>query len=228
MNNLVKQEYFQIMLNQFLAIDEDLISWKLTCRYCYYHIHFIYVMKTVPIHIYKYTIPVVIDTTNYVTSIPTLNRKLCKCCLNMKLINTFNFDNITNLSHLKGLYLNYSADDIKLQKLTSLEVLDLGMYNYFTDHSFKKLKQLKVLYLQNNYDITADIFKYLPNLTTIQIGFDMYSRSYCSIRLNEVPEYVSTVICTYFDDIICPYDDECDPLYHIKKYTVYLRTPTDK
>jgi hypothetical protein len=107
--------------------------------------------------------------------------------------------------------------------LTSLEFLDLGMYSNITNKGLKKLTNLKILYLRNNWDVTSNIFKYLPNLHTIQIGYETRTESYCSIKPDEIPNSVSSVICFHYEEISCPYDIECDPLYCAEIFYEFIR-----
>lgn len=226
MDNIVYQDYFQFILNQFLVFDKDLIPWKLSCTSCYYYPHKVYISNAnvSNSNIAKFLCPTRIDTRKCTQPIPTLGRTLCKCGLNMKLTNTFNFDNFHSLKYVEELTLDYSPiTDSQLSKMTSLRCLDLGTYNNITDEGLKKLTNLEMLFLGNNWYITKDIFNYLSKLRMIQIGYEVPSQLYCSIHLNEIPDHVQEVICDYFDELMCIYEDDCDPLYLVNKSSEQIR-----
>lgn len=225
MNQLIRNEYFHIILNQFLAIDKDLIPWKLTCKYTYYYIYDIYVNDVNILgEIIKYINPISINTYKYIYSLPTLGRKLCKCGLNMRLTNVFDFKKFNTLHNLKELHLCYSPiTDKHISYLKNLEFLDLGMHSHVTDKGLKKLTNLKILYLRNNWEVTKEIFKYLTKLHTLQIGYETYSDKYCSVKPDEIPKTINRVICSKYEDIECPYNVECDPLYCIEVSSKIIR-----
>lgn len=225
MNELINRDYFQIILNQFLSIDRELIPWKFVCKKCYYFPHKIHISD---LNIYKNTItklliPVSINTKKFICYNLTMGQEICKCCLNTKITNVCRFNSFHSIKYIKELRLYYSQiTNKRLSKMKSLEYLDLGTYSNITNKGLKKLKKIKVLFLGNNSYITKNIFRYLPNLHTIQIGFDIQNKSYCSICPEEIPKNISNVICNYYKKVNCRYSLNCVPLYSIELYCEHI------
>lgn len=236
MNTLVNQEFFQIVLNQFLAIDKDLVSWKLTCTYCYDFIHDIHITcidvkkcKTV----LNNTKIVEIDTTMYAHKKNIWWVRPCECGLTDHMSNKFDLDfldgNLPDLKVLKLSYMNHSSDlrvGAIVAKLTSLEYLDLGINTYVSNYTFKDLSNLKTLYLRNNCN-TSEIFDYLPKLGTVQIGYEIDSNMFY-IKPDHVPDRISKVIQNGYS-YDCPVRgwqarDGCNPLYQHEEYSIILKS----
>lgn len=236
MNSIINQEYFHIILNQFLAIDKDLVPWKLTCTYCYYYQHNIYInyidVKKCK-NVLEYTNVVEIDTNLYLQKTSIYWFRQCECGLTDHIQTSFDLDFLDqDLPHLKTLkmsYMNYPSDTkigYIISKLTSLEYLDLGINTYVSNYTFKDLTNLKVLYLRNNYN-TSDIFNYLPKLETIQIGYDIDINMFY-IKPKYVPDYIKKIVQNGYS-YECPVKgwqdrDGCEPLYQHEEYSIIIRS----
>lgn len=235
MKDLSHKEFFQFILNQFLAIDKDLIPWKLTCSYCYnypHNIHIKYIDTKKCKNVLENTKIVEIDTNLYLERTYVYFHKQCDCGLGDHIKTSFDIDfldqDLPYLKTLKLSFMNHSSD-LKmgsiLSKLTSLTYLDLGINTHVPDYSFRRLKNLKVLYIRNNSN-TAGIFHYLPNLHTIQIGYDVDS-NICYIKPKHIPDYVSNIIQIGYS-YECPINgwearDGCEPMYQHETYSTIVR-----
>lgn len=185
MNDLVKQDFFQFVLNQFLVVDEDLIPWKYTNKSCYYYIHDIHItsMNISYCDIARFLCPVYIDMED----------------LLQKQIKIFTFHKFHSFDHLKYLTIqNIRIPHKQLYNMTLLTYLDIGMNSNVTNKDLKKMINLESLCLGNNCHVTKDIFKYLPKLNMIQIGYDECKNMYCSIHPDDIPDSVQDVICSYY------------------------------
>lgn len=217
MNSLIGQEFFQLILNQFLVLDEDLIPWKLTCTDCFYHLHKIHI-KSLQFE-YGSMILDVVDPVEVNTSkhFDTEEDPDDSCCgvvyyhpnFDYRVFNATYFPNITHLT-LSFTFTHLRDDDISC--LTSLVYLDLGLYNSFTDAAIKPLKNLESLFLRNNHRITTSIFPHLPKLTTLQ--YDQASR----FHVDDVPESVKIVMTSIYDKIC----EQCD-VYDFEMGTKQVR-----
>lgn len=235
MNFLIHQEYFHVTLNQFLAIDKDLIPWKLTCNACYYYPHNIHIMhcdvKKCK-NVLKNTKIIEIDTRLYLEKTNIYWFIECECGLSNHIITSFDLDflsqDLPDLKILKMSYMNYSSDiEISsiVSKLTTLEYLDLGINTHLANYCFENLTNLKVLYLRNNCN-TSEIFKYLPNLHTVQIGYEI-DRNIFYIQPKQIPQYVTKIIEIGYS-YECPVRgwqdrDGCEPLYQHEEYILILK-----
>jgi hypothetical protein len=236
MNKLIFQDFFQIILNDFIVNDRELIPWKLTCLYCYYYIHNINIL-CIDIkkckNILNYTKIIEIDTNFYINKTNIYFYKDCECGLSDHILTSFDINFLSqDLQHLKVLkltHMNYPNDNKLghlISKLTSLEYLDLGINTYINDYSFKNLKNLKLLYLRNNTN-TSSIFRYLPNLKIIQICFDIDSNMYY-IDPSEIPSSISKIIQNGYS-YDCPINgwkirDGCEPLYQHEEYSIVIKS----
>lgn len=235
MDQLINQEFFQFVLNQFLAIDKDLIPWKLTSSYCYNYPHYIHI-KYSDVKKYnnliKNTKISEIDTSLYLQKSEIYFYRQCDCGLTKHIRTSFDIDFLDQeLPHLKKLTLSYMnhQSDLKmgsiLSKLNNLEYLDLGINTYVPNYTFKNLNKLKTLYLRNNCN-TAEIFQFLPNLETVQIGYEIESNLFY-IKLKHIPAYITKIIQNGYS-YNCPMKgwyarDGCEPLYQHEEYSIMIR-----
>ncbi len=208
MNSLVKQQFFQLTLNQFLVLDKDLIPWKLSCVANFEFVHKIHIENFRPVSgtgILDVIDIVKLDLFKHVTYEPEEEPR--SDCAQFYINSNFdtglfdhNFGYLTNLTYLKLHFIWEELEDHHIHHLTSLVYLDIGDYNYFTDDAFENLQSLEVLFLRNNRAISSKVFSFLPNLHTIQIS----NRS--KISIDEIPETVTSVTVDVYDKLC----EHCD------------------
>jgi len=109
------------------------------------------------------------------------------------------------LTHLTLLYIGDYIKDKHISCLKSLQYLDLGIRNYFTNDAIIGLYNLETLYIRDNEYITEEIFKTLKKIKTFQISFQSY------FRFMDMPKVPILITSTY--------DYVCDR-YDVYKYEV--------
>ena len=220
MNQLLNLDYFQLQINRFIFHDNELLKWKYVCRSNYYYKHNIAIKKLkyyVKYHSLKYTNIIEIDTSKYVEKYQLFWTKWCPCKLNSLAISYFDFTKFNyNLKHVKKVILaNMYFNNFNIfNAFYFIEYLDLGMNTHIPDNIFKKVPNLKSLYLRNNYN-TKEIFQYLPNLQFLQICYIVDDDIYY-INLDDIPEKINTIMVESYSNI-CPIEgrndrDGCEPI----------------
>ncbi len=221
MNDLIKQEYFQNTLNQFISMDEDLIRWKLTCTNCLLYKHDIHIQSDVcniESSIFNHLNVVDLNLSKFYDTEEDEDSEGANCCIVYYIHPNFdkNLFDVLQLSKLTHLTLGYNTFDkivdSDIANFTSLIYLDVGVYSRFSNNAFKKLNKLEILYLNDNVTVTSNVFKYLPKLHTLYISDES------DIKINNTPDYVINIFEIIYD-YVC---ERCD-IYHVKMKTEKIR-----